>query len=88
MGKNIQNKLIEMLELPKEINADVPYLSLMGNEEMVIENYKSILEYNENTIRVNTTKGVVKIEGRNLQLKEVTNEDIRINGIMTRIELG
>jgi len=88
MGKNIQNKLIEMLELPKEINADVPYLSLMGNEEMVIENYKSILEYNESTIRVNTTKGVVKIEGRNLQLKEVTNEDIRVNGIMTRIELG
>ena len=88
MGRNIQNKLIEMLELPKEVNLDVPFFSILGNEEVTIENYKTMLEYSENVVKVNTAKGVIKIEGRNLQIKEITGEDIKISGIVTKIELG
>lgn len=88
MGKNIQSKLIEMLELPKEVDLDVPFFSMLGNEEVTVENYKTMLEYSENIIKLNTVKGVIKIEGRNLQIKEITGEDIKINGIVTKIELG
>ncbi len=88
MGKNIQSKLIEMLELPKEVDLDVPFFSMLGNEEVTVENYKTMLEYSENIIKLNTVKGIIKIEGRNLQIKEITGEDIKINGIVTKIELG
>lgn len=88
MGKSIQSKLVEMLELPKEVNLDVPFFSMLGNEEVTVENYKTMLEYSENIIKLNTVKGVIKIEGRNLQIKEITGEDIKINGIVTKIELG
>ena len=35
-----QNKLEELLELPKEISSMEPKLTIMGFNELLIENYK------------------------------------------------
>ena len=47
---------------------------------MLIENYKGILEYQEFFIRVNTYIGILNINGFNLNLSEMTTDDILITG--------
>lgn len=47
---------------------------------MIIENFKSILEYEEYYIRISTYIGIININGYNLNLKNMTNDDIKITG--------
>lgn len=86
MGKNIKNVFAKVLEVPKEVVIDLPLISMMGNEEITIENYKGVIEYSEEKIRINTAKGVVKVEGRSMVLKEITDDDIQILGNIVKIE--
>ncbi len=47
MKKNRYNKIDKLLELPKEVYSDVPKIIMTGFEEVIIENFKGILEYEE-----------------------------------------
>ena len=46
------NKIDKMLDLPKEIYSNTPKISILGFDEMVIENYKGILEYEESSTKL------------------------------------
>jgi sporulation protein YqfC len=83
---NIKEKFTEMLELPKEIVLDMPKLTMLGNGDLVVENYKGIIEYEENIIRINTTSGIIKITGSKLYIKEITSENIVIYGCISILE--
>ena len=80
MKKNRMSKLNKILEIPEEVYSDVPKISLIGFDEMIIENYKGILEYEEFFIRISTYKGLISINGYNLNLETMTNDDIRVTG--------
>ena len=78
--KKRNRKINEILELPQEIVSDKPKVTIVGFEEMLIENYKSILEYEEFYIKINTYIGAININGYNLRLKEMTGDDIMVLG--------
>ena len=62
------SKINEFLEMPEEITTDKPKITILGFEELVIENYKNILEYEEIFIKINTYIGAININGFNLKL--------------------
>ena len=80
MRKNKYNKIDRMLEMPKEICSNVPKIIITGFEEMIIENYKGILEYEEFFVKINTHRGIININGYNLNLENMTNDDIKVTG--------
>ena len=89
-AKSAENRLTSaltsVLELPKEVIMNLPLITLIGHEDMTIENFKGILEYSEERIRINTTTGIVMVEGKKLVLKQVTSDNIGIAGIIGKIE--
>lgn len=82
-----KDRLGKILEMPKEVYTNVPKVTVVGFEEMIIENYKSILEYEEFFVRVNTHMGILNINGFNLNLEKMTNDDIKITGTIENIDL-
>lgn len=84
--QNLREKVAEILELPKEIVLNMPKLTMLGNGDLIIENYKGIIEYDEGVIRVNTTSGNIKVMGVNIYIKEITPESIMIYGDITSLE--
>ena len=78
MKKN--SRINDILELPSEVTSNKPKITIVGCEEMLIENYKSILEYEEFYIKINTYIGAININGFNLRLKEMTGDDIMVLG--------
>ena len=84
--EKIKKKLVNVLELPKEIIFNLPLINIIGNEEINIENYKGIIEYNPENIRINTACGVLKINGKKLSFKQITAENILINGMIIKLE--
>ena len=83
---SFKEKVTNMLELPKEVILNFPVISMVGNEELHIENYKGILEYDTERIRIYTSNGIIRIEGRALSLKTMTMEEILIKGVIMKIE--
>ena len=72
--------LDNFLELPKEVCSNVPKIIITGFDEMLIENFKGILEYEEFYVRINTYIGIININGYQLKLENMTNDDIRVSG--------
>lgn len=84
--KRKESRFHKFLELPKEVVSDIPKITVVGFEEVLIENYKSILEYEDYYIKINTHIGAVNINGFNLRLKEMTGDDIMVFGKMDSID--
>ena len=80
------SKLDRLLELPDELISNEPKITIMALNKCLIENYKSILEYQEFYIRLSTYIGIININGFNMQLNEMTNDDLLIEGKIESID--
>ena len=84
--QEVKSTVSEMFEQPKEITLNMPKISLIGNNQMLVENHRGIIEYTPNLIRVNSTVGVIRIQGNELKLRNIATEDIMINGGIKSME--
>lgn len=87
MRKNKKERVIDRLfEVPKEISTNEPKITVAGFKQMLVENYKAILEYQDIYIRIKTYIGIVNVTGLNLKLGEMTSDDIMITGEIETID--
>lgn len=82
----MQSKMNRLLEIPQEISTNLPKLTIVGFEKVLIENYKAILEYQDFYIRISTYIGILNINGYELDLKEMTTDDLLITGRIEGID--
>ncbi len=82
------SKVIEEhnMNLPIEVLKNLPCIYMVGNEQIKVENYKGIIEYTEIEIKLNTKIGIVKICGKNLNLKQISSDSITIDGYIDKFE--
>ncbi len=81
------NKINKILEMPQEVYSDIPKITMIGFDEMVIENFKGILEYEEYFVRINTHVGIVNVNGFNLNLENMTEDDIKVTGKIESMDI-
>ncbi len=86
MRKN-NNRLDRLLELPKEVYSNVPKVIITGFDELIVENFKGILEYEEYYVRINTHIGIINVNGYGLDLENMTNDDIKVKGKIESIDI-
>lgn len=87
MKRNSYNRLDKLLELPKEVCSNVPKVIITGFDEIIIENFKGILEYEEFYVRINTHIGIININGYGLNLENMNNDDIKVKGKIESIDI-
>ncbi len=72
--------IMESLQLPKDILHGDMRVTMTGNREAWIENYKGILEYSTESILLQGKNGRVQFEGKRLTIDYYTNEDMKLTG--------
>ena len=82
-----KNRFNQILEMPRELDSKESKITIISFDEILIENYKGILEYEEFFIKVDTEIGTVNINGYKLTLEQITEDDIAIKGTIKSIEL-
>lgn len=82
-----KNRFNQFLEMPREIDSKEPKITIISFDEILIENYKGILEYEEFFIKVDTEIGTIDVNGYKLTLEQITGDDIAIKGTIKSIEL-
>ena len=79
-------RMADAANLQKDVVLGVPILTLTGHYEVNIENYRGILEYTEQLIRINVRSGQIRITGKSLEINYYTTTDMKITGKVEKIE--
>ncbi len=82
----VPSKINKLLEIPQEVSTNIPKLTVIGFERILVENYKAILEYQDFYIRISTYVGILNINGYELSLQEMTTDDLLITGKIEGID--
>ena len=82
----VRNRINRVLEVPEEVALKVPKITILKFEQVLIENYKGILEYQDFFVRIQTYIGIININGFKLTLEEMTVDDLLVNGKIESID--
>lgn len=80
-------KFNRILDIPRELDKKQTKVTIVSFDEILIENYKGVMEYEEFYVKINTEIGVININGFNLNLEQMTNDDILVKGVINSIDL-
>ena len=73
------SKLDSLLEIPREVASSDIKMTINGFDEILIENYKNILEYQDILIKINT---MISISHSNMNLNNIKKNNIIIHFIL------
>lgn len=79
-------KIVNILDMPREVATNTPRIIITGFDEILIENYKAILEYEDFFVRINTNIGIIHINGFDLKLNQMGDDDISIIGRIENLD--
>jgi len=84
--KNLKSRITDAAGMPKDVILGVPIISVIGQDEACIENYRGILEYTDKLIRIQTKLGKIHVTGKSLAIEHYNNDEMKITGHITVIE--
>ena len=84
--QNVKQKASEWFGLPEEVLLSLPVIELVGNGRLRIQNYEGVIEYTEESIRLNTHIHMIKISGNELAIVHMGAEEIVIKGDIVALE--
>lgn len=77
----LDNMASDFMLMPEMLHS-VPVITMKGRSSIRIENYKRIIEYKEDGIKIQVNDSVINIEGKSLTIKYYTKEEMVISGIL------
>lgn len=77
--------MVESLKLPKDSLLGASIVTLTGNTEAFVENYKGIIEYTGQVILLQGKNCKIEFCGRRLHIVYYTNEDMKIGGCIESV---
>ncbi len=76
----------KLFDIPEELSKDIPKVTILDFNRMLIENYKCILEYQDFFIRIKMSTGLININGFKLIMNEMTKDDLIITGTIESVD--
>lgn len=86
--KKRKKVLVDKLEMPKEIVLDVPRITVIGRNEITIENHKGILIFEKNEIKIKTSLEPLTIKGNSFEILYIATSTLIISGYFDYIGYG
>ncbi len=80
-----REKLADLVDVSKDIITDTVLIKSIGTREMIVENYKAILEYSERKIKIKALPKIVHISGEKLDIENISEDTLCIKGSFDKI---
>ena len=75
-----KDRIVELLELPPELASGTTKITSVGNTDVLIEGYKQIMDYYDDYIKIKANNLEIVIDGKNLDIKEITDFELVVQG--------
>lgn len=89
-GRRLLRRTVEVtdkLDLPTVLAPSVPRMELVGNYSFYMDRHRGVLGYSTEGVDINGGSIIVRLTGRELELQAMTDEELRITGVIEKIEL-
>lgn len=83
--KSAKELLVESLKLPRDTMLGASIVTVVGSEEVLVENYRGILEYTQETVMLQGKTCRIAVCGCGLNIAYYTNEDMKIVGKISEV---
>ncbi|WP_343209039.1 sporulation protein YqfC [Anaerolentibacter hominis] len=80
MEDQYRERMLKRLHLPADVMEGAPILTMMGKNQIYLENYRGILEYDDKLVKVQTKMGVLVISGKNICIDSFDVDEMEITG--------
>ncbi len=80
MKNNVRKSIAGALQLPSEVALDQVRIILTGQNNMLAENHKGIIEYGRSKIVFRINSGFVEVLGEGLTISSLQSEELAISG--------
>ena len=84
----LREKTAQLFDLPADVIAGVPRMELVGDSEFRMENHKGILSCGDEEIHVSGGIYLVKLSGKELEVRAMTGVELLVTGKIQGIELA
>lgn len=88
MFEKLQKNLGEALDFPADVMGDGPKVTLIGRNEIVIENFIEIVTFSDEDICIVTSAGPLNLTGKRFVLKTILPAELRIEGELDTLSYG
>lgn len=83
MGKpinKVKEYLADKLDLSRDVILDIPRIVVTGDSEIIIENHKGIILFEENEVRINSQLGQISILGKEFEILFMGGSTLTMSG--------
>lgn len=81
------NRLVRAINLPSDIAYSACTITVHGNKEAFIENFESIIEFDSEIVKIKTKKEIIMINGSKLSIEYFNDEEIKLTGVISKVEI-
>lgn len=85
---SLLEKTSAVLDIPSDILTGLPRIELLGDRELHMENHKGILAYGSEEIHISGGKLVVRVRGKELELRAMDPAQLLITGEIEAVEFS
>ena len=88
MRKDLWKRTLRLLDLPEDMDARVPRITVVGRDKMLAENVSGVRRCTETEVLLLTGCGVLSVAGEGLLVKELGESRALIVGRLMRWAYG
>lgn len=83
-----RDKVTSFLEIPQELIGDNTRISIVDNKMIYLEGNNKIEDYYEHYIKIKTKKKTVIVDGKNMLIREMGDDELVIEGEVFNINFN
>jgi len=72
--------IAEKLDLPRDVVLNIPKIVITGDNEIIIENHKGVILFDEKEIKINSNVGVIDIYGSGFEILFMGGSTLTVRG--------
>ena len=76
------------LNLPKDVVLGEVLISFVGRTSVVVENYRGILIYDDQTVKLQAKNCKLQFHGKRLHIEYYNHDEMKISGLIQSMEFG
>lgn len=83
--ERMKDRISDFLEMPREINKNNIKITLVNNTYLYLEGNNKIEDYYEHYIKIKTDLNTITIDGKKMEIKDIDDKELIIEGIINNI---
>ena len=79
------DRIADFLEMPEELVGNNTKITLVDNKYLYLEGKNQIIDYYDHYIKIKTKKVTITLDGKNMEIKEINDNELVIEGEILNI---